>query len=136
MLNTRDLLEKREELKQDILDSFHEDFENYVEQTESYEDILFEEEEIQSWLDDWKDEREEIEAINSLENEVGSEFEYGVILIPEDDFEEYCEELLKDCGDLPQNIPSYIEIDWSKTADNLKVDYSEVDFQGTTYLFS
>ncbi len=42
--------------------------------------------------------------------------------------------LLEDIGDLPSDLPSYIEIDWDKTADNLRVDYSEVEYQGTTYL--
>jgi hypothetical protein len=41
---------------------------------------------------------------------------------------------LEDVGDLPRGIPSYIVIDWAATADNLKVDYTEVDFDGVTYL--
>lgn len=43
------------------------------------------------------------------------------------------EELCKDIGDIPRGMPSYIEIDWEKTADNLKVDYTAVDFDGETY---
>lgn len=60
---------------------------------------------------------------------------YPVTLIRESYFPEYCEEFVKEIGDLPQEIPSYLEIDWEKTANNLRVDYSETDFDGVTYLY-
>ena len=40
---------------------------------------------------------------------------------------------MSDIGDLPKNIPRYIEIDWDKTADNLKQDYTSVTFDGADY---
>ena len=55
--------------------------------------------------------------------------------IEEDDFEDYCEELVIDCGYIPKDFPSWIEIDWEATASNMKQDYSELDYQGITYLF-
>ena len=64
-----------------------------------------------------------------------SEFSYGCTLIEEDDFEDYCEELVIDCGYIPKDFPSWIEIDWEATASNMKQDYSELDYQGITYLF-
>nr|WP_317632986.1 hypothetical protein [uncultured Flavobacterium sp.] len=133
MKDTRNLFEEREDLKATILADFNEMFPEY--ETDDFDDILFDEEEIQSWKEDWVDELEKIEEIDTLEREVGSEFEYGVTLIPLEDFTDYVEEMLVDCGDLPSNIPSYISIDWEDTADNIKVDYSEVEFQGTDYLF-
>ena len=39
ILDTRDLAERRDELKQEILDSFLENFPHYEEMTESFEDI-------------------------------------------------------------------------------------------------
>ena len=136
-LDTRTLAEEREELKQSILDSFLDTFPQYEDMTDTFEDIRFEEEEIESWKDGWYTELEVIEAINEVENEVGNEWEYGVTLIEEDDFEEYAQELVEDIGDLPSNLPSYISsnIDWSGVAEDLKADYSEVDYQGKTYLF-
>jgi len=47
IIDTRNLIEKREALKQEILDSFLEHFPHYEEMTESFEDIRFEEEEIE-----------------------------------------------------------------------------------------
>ena len=112
ILDTRDLAERREALKQEILDNFLENFPHYEEMTESFEDIRFEEEEIESWKEDFEDELKEIEEINTIEIELGSEFEYGVTLVDVDDWEEYVEELLEEVGYIPKDFPSWIEIDW------------------------
>lgn len=135
MLDTRDLYEKKEELKQQVLDSFIETFPQYEEMTNDYEDILFEEEEIQSWKEDWLDEIAEIGEIEVLDDEVGSEFIYGVTLIDADEFEDYVEEMLKDYGYIPRDFPSWIEIDWKATADNVSQDYSEIAFQDKSYFY-
>jgi len=90
------------------------------------------------FLEYWEDELKEIEEINELENEINNgEWEFGTYLIDEDDFEEYCEDLVSDIGDLPKDLPSYISnnIDWSGVADDLRADYSEVTFRNTTYLY-
>jgi multidrug efflux pump subunit AcrA (membrane-fusion protein) len=81
-----------------------------------------------------QDERQELAELEELESEV-SEWRYGATLIPESDFTDYCRELLVDCGDLPSDLPSYVVIDWEATADNLRADYSEGEYNGTTYLF-
>ena len=133
-IDTRTLAERREALKQEILDSFLEHFPHYEEMTESFEDIRFEEEEIESWKEYFEDELKEIEEIDDIENELGSEFEYGVTLVDVDDFEDYCEELMEEFGYIPKDFPSWIEIDWESTANNVKVDYMEVTYQGNSYL--
>ena len=134
ILDTRDLSKRREELKEEILDSFLENFPHYQEMTESFEDIRFEEEEIQSWKEDFEDELKEIEEIDTIENELGSEFDYGVALVDVDDWEEFVEQDLKDLGYIPKDFPSWIEIDWEATANNVRQDYTEVEYQGNSYL--
>lgn len=62
------------------------------------------------------------------------DWSHGETLINEDYFTTYAEELIKDIGDLPNNIPGYIAIDWETTANNLKVDYTEISFRGSTFL--
>jgi hypothetical protein len=133
VLDTRDLIERRDELKQDILDSFLDIFPHYEERTDTFEDILFEEEEIQDWKEHWIQEIEEIEEIDKIENSLGSEFEYGVTLVREDYWEEYVEDLLVEIGYLPKDLPCWIEIDWSATAYNVRQDYDEVEYQGDNY---
>lgn len=133
IIDTRDLIEKRSELMQSILESFLETFEHYKDLTNEFEDILSEEEEIQSWKEDWEDELEQIEEINKIEDSIGSEFDYGCTLVSEDYWEDYVEDLLVEIGYLPKDLPSWIEIDWEATANNVKVDYIEVEYQGQTY---
>ncbi len=134
ILDTRTLAERREALKQEILDSFLENFPHYEEMTESFEDIRFEEEEIESWKEYFEDELKEIEEIDDVENELGSEFEYGVTLVDVDDWEEFVEQDLEDIGYIPKDFPSWIEIDWKATANNVRQDYTEVTYQGNSYL--
>ena len=132
ILDTRDLIEKRDELKEQILTSFKETFEHYAEDTDSFEEILFEEEEIQAWVEIWQDELKEIEEINEIEEEC-SEFQYGETLIREDYWEEYCEELCIDCGYISKDFPNWIEIDWNATANNMSADYTTVNYQDEIY---
>lgn len=62
------------------------------------------------------------------------DWQYGATLIRESYFEKYCRELVSDIGDLPTYLPDYLVIDWDETADNLRVDYTEVAYDGVTYL--
>lgn len=58
---------------------------------------------------------------------------YPITLVRDSYFVDYCEELVSDIGDLPREIPSYLSIDWQKTAENIQVDYFSVDFDGVEY---
>lgn len=60
---------------------------------------------------------------------------YPLTLIRDSYFVEYCEELVTDIGDMPREIPFYIVIDWEQTAENLRVDYSSVEFNGVDYWY-
>ncbi len=81
-----------------------------------------------------EDELEELEELKAMENEI-PEWRYGTTLIPEEDFVDYCEELVTDIGGLPQELPSCLVIDWGATAANLLVDYRTIEYRGTTYLY-
>ena len=54
-------------------------------------------------------------------------------LIRDSYFTEYCQQLLEDIGDLPKDLPHYIEIDWEATARNIRMDYTSVEFGDVTY---
>lgn len=80
-------------------------------------------------------ERDEILALKEeVDGYSGDTFEDGVQLIGEESFTEHVQDLLRDTGEVP-DLPWYVEVDWDATANHLRVDYTEVDFQGTTYLF-
>jgi hypothetical protein len=78
----------------------------------------------------------EYEALKALADEASdysSDWTYGETLIRHDYWRTYVQELLEDCGDIPANIPHYIEIDWQATARNIAVDYTTISFDGVDY---
>jgi hypothetical protein len=89
------------------------------------------------------DEAEEYAALTAFLDELkgkGGDEEwkgdwYPVTLIRESYFNDYAEELVKDCGYISSDLPSWIEIDWQATAENVKQDYSSVDFDDVTYWY-
>jgi DNA repair exonuclease SbcCD ATPase subunit len=80
------------------------------------------------------DEIEELEELETLENEI-SDFRHGETMIPESDFEDYARQFAEDIGAITDDAgwPCTC-IDWERAADELRMDYSEVEYQGTTYL--
>jgi len=91
-----------------------------------------------TWLEQNEDDdAQELKALRALADEAegyADDWKHGATLIRETYFEEYCEDYISDIGDLPKEIPNYIVIDWAATASNLRVDYSEVDYDGVSYL--
>jgi antirestriction protein len=85
----------------------------------------------------WDEENEaELKALEALAEEAegyAPDWRYGAALVRDSYFEDYARELLEDCGDIPRNLPHYIEIDWEATARNIRADYTEVDFDGVSY---
>ena len=60
---------------------------------------------------------------------------YPVTLICDSHFTDYARELLEDCGTVPADLPSWVEIDWEATARNVRVDYTPVEIDGCTYWY-
>lgn len=78
---------------------------------------------------------DEYEALTELRDEADhlSDWEHGETFIREDAFTDYAMEMLQDVGYLPADLPGWVVIDEDATADNMKVDYNEFEFMGTTY---
>jgi hypothetical protein len=136
ILDTRDLIETRESLQEEILNDFNEKFNT---EFDSYDEIdwndeSYNEEDLEEFEDFWWGEKEHIEEIDQIESDLGSEFEYGITLVKSEDFEDYTRDLLEDLGYIPKDFPTWIEIDWKATANNVEQDYTTVSYQGTDYL--
>ncbi len=116
---------------QDFIDS-----RDIIERIEELTDLIEEEKTDEQEHRDITEEKEELEILLELAEEasISPDWKYGETLIRETYFLEYCQELLADIGDLPKELPHSIVIDWDQTAENLKVDYSTVDFDGVEYL--
>ena len=60
---------------------------------------------------------------------------YPATLINERYFTDYARELIEDCGYISRGFPEWIAIDWEATAQNVRVDYSEIDIDGVTFYY-
>ncbi len=88
------------------------------------------------------DERDEIdqEELDKLlafkEAADTSEWEFGVGFISEDYFEDYAQDFARDIGAITADVnwPAN-HIDWEQAATELRMDYTEVDFDGVAYLY-
>lgn len=61
------------------------------------------------------------------------DWEYGATLIRDSYFTAYVQDMLEDCGELPSDLPWYIEINWDATVRNVQYDYMPVEFGYVTY---
>jgi len=70
------------------------------------------------------------------ELEGNEEWDFGIIFINDDDFEEYAIELAEDIGAIQkeEQWPANC-IDWEQATDELKMDYSSIEFEGNTYWY-
>ncbi len=124
LLDSRELVERRDSLLEE---------KGVADLDEANTEVLDAVGKLNGFTEEQQNELDELEAVIS---EIGEDnAEDGVTLIPESEFVEYAEELLKDCGELPRDIPHYIVIDWEATADNIKQDYSTLSFERVTYLY-
>lgn len=97
----------------------------------------------EEWAEQNPEDSEELETLEGLLSQLAGyggdeQWEgkwYPQSLIHRDYFVTAMEELCKDIGELPKEIPGYIVIDWEATANNLEVDYSTVDYNGQEFLY-
>ena len=60
---------------------------------------------------------------------------YPSHLIRDSYFLHYAREMLVDCGVIPRELPHYVAIDWEATAENILMDYSQIDIHDATYYY-
>ena len=144
VIDVRDLIERYEELEDEL--SAITDIEDEIESLDPKDDkeeIRTAKENLEAKQKELEDEQEEFEQLGKILDELkgsgGDEkwrgYWYTITLINSDYFTEYTEELLKDCGYIPKDLPSWIELDLEKTADNVKVDYTTIDIDDETFYY-
>lgn len=87
---------------------------------------------------DWyEDTYNELKALESLQEDAkgySPDWTYGATLINDGYFEQYAEQLAEDIGAIDRDAKWPLNhIDWEAAANELKSDYTSVDFDGTTY---
>lgn len=106
-------------------------------------DVIARFEELEDLEERDSDENEEFESIKKLLEELagyGGDEQwrgdwYPCTLISDDAFADYAQELLKDCGTIPSDLPEWVSIDWDETAKAVQQDYSSVELDGDTYWY-
>lgn len=70
------------------------------------------------------------------DGQTGESWEDGIQFIRESYFEHYARELAEDIGAITTHGEGWPlnHIDWKRAADALKMDYTEIDFDGVIYL--
>ena len=116
---------------QEVIDS-----RDVIKRIEELEDLISDNKKLpKKEREDLTEEEEELSVLKDLEDQANTpNWKDGEVLIRENYFVKYVEEMLVDIGDLPKDIPWYIVIDWDATAENVKADYMSVDFAGVEYL--
>lgn len=112
---------------QDIIDS-----RDVIERIAELEELLEDPE-----VEDHDDLTQELDVLNALRDEAqgyASDWEYGETLVRDSFFTHYAKELAEDIGAINPNAAWPLShIDWEAAAEELKQDYTEVDFDGVTY---
>ena len=147
-IDSRDVIERMEELESELTDAHDEEYMTFVDSGEVPDDKS---DEVPTRFDDWLkwvhdtgpghmhwDEVDEYLALRELAEDASgysADWEHGEQLIRADKFAEFAEELAYDIGAIDRNANWPLShIDWDAAAEELKQDYTSVDFDGTEYL--
>lgn len=129
VIDSRDVIERIEELRAER--------DAWIEEVEENDNFEFDMSPETDWHNANTDEGLELNALEKLAEEASGyspDWEYGEALIRASYFTEYAQQLAEDCGMVngdatwPNN-----HIEWEAAADELKIDYTEVDFDGVAY---
>lgn len=123
--NTKDLIDSRDVSRRiDELDD----------EREAYDDVATGDED---WETDNEDDAKELAALIRFRDDANtSEWKSGVTFVRDSHFTDYAEQLADDIGAIDSNAKWPLNhIDWDAAADELKTDYSSVEFDGVTYWY-
>ena len=111
---TKELLEDviDDELALDFIEEHGE--EKFAEYYQQYEALV--EEYGQGLVDEYVEDYF-LDAIDHFEDAYQGEYESGA---------DFAEQIASDCGYISRDMPSWVEIDWAATWENLSYDYTEI----------
>lgn len=147
VFDSRDLIEYKEYLESEIVESWNEyreyandmvDEDDRLEEAYDIDDVNIDDVDFRKYEINGISVSYDIEEYEKLmpfykELEGYGDFDYGEAIIHEDEWEDYVIEMLEDTGYIPKDFPTWIEIDWDKTAENVRRDYMTATYEGTDY---
>lgn len=134
--NQQDIMDSRDMIEQ--LEEWQNEWESLVvdvDEAENDEDKAKAQAALDEWNADYGDDYKALKEFCEEAEGYASDWKYGETVIRDSYFTDYAEELCKDIGDMPKELPWYIanHIDWDGVADELKADYTSIDYDGVTY---
>lgn len=147
ILDTRDLQKRLEELEgyEEELKSAEDDLQSIKD--EDVPEDIDEQEDLEARLekaedrfrscrsDFGEDEAKELVELREMADEI-SEWRRGESLINDNYFQKYAEQFADDIGAIDANAGWPLShIDWESAADELKSDYSSIEYDGDTYWY-
>lgn len=137
--DSKDLISYKESLEEELVDNWNTYFLNF--EDDDFEEIVdFDEVDLEheGFKSEYSEEIDEYESIKHFHDELENygDFIHGATIIADSYFKDYCKASCEDHGEIPKNLPRYIEnnIDWQGVADDLKADYMEARYNGVYYL--
>src|SRR5574343_528083 len=146
VFDSRELIEYVEEIKEAVLNKYNEivdEFNNDHSEDDTWNELdnKYDYDELDTvglnWIHDIDSDFfldlgftdvEDLENLINFYDELSQygDFKYGETIIREDYLAEYCEELCKDIGEIPKDLPWYIanHIDWDGVAKEIAMDYT------------
>jgi hypothetical protein len=115
----------------DLIDS-----RDVIKRIEELRDTIVTDDDERSNGPDQTDERTELAALEALQTEASGvpDWPHGVTLVRECYFKRYAQDLAEDIGAIKSEMAwPYTCIDWDQASDELKQDYTSVDFDGESY---
>ena len=140
-----DYLEDERTALSDKLDEAQEAFNEYNPPEDEWDSNKADElkttiKDAQEALTEWdeSDEGQELKSLTALQDDAegySEDWKHGSTLVRDTYFQDYTEELASEISDYNPNKVSWPMncIDWEKAADELKQDYTCVDFDGVEY---
>jgi hypothetical protein len=90
--------------------------------------------EVADWDEENAEELKQLQAVAEQAEGYASDWRHGATLIRESYFKTYAQELADDIGAIDRNAAWPLShIDWEAAADELKSDYTSIDYDGTEY---
>lgn len=137
VIDSRDVIKRIEELESELQDAHEANTEGHNLDFEEWLEAVISDANPAHQHELW-DEATELRDLRKLQEEAegyAPDWQHGATLIRESYFQEYAEQMAEDIGAVnsearwPNN-----HIDWKSAAEELKQDYTEVDFDGVAYL--
>ena len=81
---------------------------------------------------------EELKNLLSIKDAVGDDesWGFGIVFIRDSYFEEDAEEFAYDCMGIDRNGQMTMYVDWARFAEDRKVDFQSIDFDGVEYWYN